>query len=253
MLALSIEFITFILQDIKRIQMPNACKRKLLLIGSSGHASVLVDAVELADTHLVVGYLDDTVTRGTIRRGYPVLGGLSDAANVCGDKLIEDLAVAIGDNWWRRKIYCDLARECPQLDFPVIRHPSAVVARSAKVGKGTVIFAGSHVGPESRVGELCILNTGSSIDHECTLHNFSSIAPGAFTGGHVEIGECSAIGVGVSISDRISIGRHAVIGTGAVVVRNIPDLVVAYGNPARVHRSRPEGEAYVGKDGLSDS
>ena len=104
------------------------------------------------------------------------------------------------------------------------------------------------MGPGSRVGEFCILNTGSSIDHDCILHDFSSIAPGVSTGGLVEIGECSAIGVGASISDRISIGRHAVVGTGAVVVRDIPDLVVAYGNPARVQRSRPEGEKYVESD-----
>jgi acetyltransferase-like isoleucine patch superfamily enzyme len=78
------------------------------------------------------------------------------------------------------------------------------------------------------------------------MDNFSSIAPGVFMGGLVQIGECSAIGVGASISDRISIGRHAVVGTGAVVVRDVPDFVVAYGNPARIQRSRQEGEKYVG-------
>jgi len=64
-------------------------------------------------------------------------------------------------------------------------------------------------------------------------------------GGLVQVGECSAVGVGASISDRISIGSHTVIGTSAVVVRDIPDLVVAYGNPTRVQRSRAEGEKYL--------
>src|SRR5580700_9883169 len=129
------------------IKMPSASKPRLLLIGSSGHASVLVDAVELAGSHTVAGYLDDTVTRGTIRRSHPVLGRLSDIASICADQLIEDLAIAIGDNWWRRKVHRDLAKKCPQLNFPVIRHPSALVARMAEVGQGSVIFAGSHVGP----------------------------------------------------------------------------------------------------------
>ncbi len=230
------------------IKMPSASKPRLLLIGSSGHASVLVDAIELAGAYRVVGFLDDTLKQGTVRNGYSILGKLDDAASICAEQLVEALVVGIGDNWWRRKIYCDLEKQCPHISFPVIRHPSAVVARSAEVGKGAVIFAGSHVGPRSRVGAFCILNTGSSIDHECALHDFASIAPGVFAGGHVEIGECSAIGVGASISDRISIGRHTVVGTGSVVVRDIPDLVVAYGNPARVRRSRPEGQAYVGKD-----
>lgn len=219
---------------------------KALVIGSSGHASVLVDAIELAGVYDVAGYLDDTVARGMGRRGHPVLGRLDDAVSICGELRIENVVIAIGDNWWRRKIYSDLVGKCPKLKFPVVKHPSATIARITEIGPGTAILAGSHVGPGSDVGKFCIINTASSIDHDCRLHDFASIAPGVFTGGLVQIGECSAIGVGASISDRISIGSHAVVGTGAVVVRNVPDLVVAYGNPARPQRLRVEGETYVG-------
>jgi sugar O-acyltransferase (sialic acid O-acetyltransferase NeuD family) len=218
---------------------------KLLVIGSSRHASVLVDAIELAGKYRVAGYLDDTLAPGTIRRGYSVLGGLGDVAQICAEQLIDSVAIAIGDNWWRRKVHSDLVQKCPGLEFPVVKHPSSVIAASAEISRGAAILACSHIGPGSRVGEFCIINTGSSMDHDCTMHDFASIAPGVFMGGLVQIGECSAVGVGVSISDRISIGGHAIIGTGAVVVRDIPDLVVAYGSPARVQRSRLEGETYI--------
>jgi len=218
---------------------------KLLVIGSSGHAAVLVDAIHLSGTHRIAGYLDDTMARGTIRKGYPILGSIEDAAAICAEHNIIDAVIAVGDNWSRRHIHEKLIQRCPELKFPVVLHPSAVVSKSAEVGRGAVLLATCHVGPGSKVGAFCILNTGSSIDHDCQMHDFSSIGPGVFTGGLVHIGECSAIGVGASISDRISVGRHAVVGTGAVVVRNIPDLVVAYGNPARVKRSRPQGEAYM--------
>ena len=226
--------------------MSKLSEPKILLIGSSWQASVLLDAIRLAGLYTVVGFLDDTLPVGASRNGYAVLGGMKDAPRICSEHAVSDVAMAIGDNWWRRKLYADLIETCPGLRFPVIRHPSAIVAASARIGKGTAILAGSHVGPNSVVGDFCILNTSSSIDHDCTLADFSSIGPGVKTGGLVRIGECSAIGVGASISDRITIGSHTVIGTGAVVVRDIPDLVVAYGNPARVKRSRPEGEAYVG-------
>jgi sugar O-acyltransferase (sialic acid O-acetyltransferase NeuD family) len=218
---------------------------QVLVIGSSGHASVLVDAINLAKIYRVSGYLDDTLARGTDRCGYPVLGRLEDAGSICAERGIENAVIAIGDNWWRRKVYSDLVRDCPDLKFPVVKHPSAVIAASAAIGRGTAILACSHVGAGSRVGEFCVVNTGSSLDHDCVMHEFASMAPGVFMGGLVQLGTCSAIGVGASVSDRISIGKHAVIGTGAVVVRNIPDLVVAYGNPARVQRLRPEGEAYM--------
>jgi sugar O-acyltransferase (sialic acid O-acetyltransferase NeuD family) len=218
---------------------------KLLIIGSSGHASVLVDAVELMAAYRIEGYLDDTLAIGTVRKGYSVLGGLEAAASICADRRIDGLVIAIGDNWWRRRVCSDLLLRCPKLRFPVVKHPSSVIASDAEICQGTAILAGSHVGPGSRVGEFCIINTGSSLDHDCEMHDFASIAPGVFTGGFVQIGKCSAVGVGASISDRISVGSHAVVGTGAVVVRNIPDLVVAYGNPARVQRPRREGEAYM--------
>ena len=218
---------------------------KLLVIGSSGHAAVLVDAIQLGGTYQIAGYLDDTMALGTVRRGYPILGAIEDVAAVCAEHGIRDAVIAIGDNWWRRHVHEKLIARYPRLEFPAVFHPSAVVSKSAEVGRGAAVLATCQIGPGSNVGAFCILNTGSSIDHDCEMHDFSSIGPGVFTGGLVEIGECSAIGVGASVSDRISVGRHAVIGTGSVVVRNIPDLVVAYGNPARVKRSRPEGEAYV--------
>ena len=220
---------------------------KLLVVGSSGHASVLVDAIELEGSYRIAGYLDDTVPQGTIRGGYMVLGRINDANRICDEQSISNVVIAIGDNWWRRKVYWDLERGRPNFAFPIIKHPSTVIAATAEIRKGTAILARAHVGPRSRIGEFCIINSASSVDHDCAVHDYASIGPGVVTGGLVQIGECSAIGVGASVSDRISIGKHVVVGTGSVLVRDIPDLVVAYGNPARVKRSRREGEQYLSR------
>jgi acetyltransferase-like isoleucine patch superfamily enzyme len=55
----------------------------------------------------------------------------------------------------------------------------------------------------------------------------------------VRVGELAWIGVGATVSDGRAIGKRALIGAGAVVVRDIPDDVVAYGVPARVIRKNP--------------
>jgi sugar O-acyltransferase (sialic acid O-acetyltransferase NeuD family) len=218
---------------------------KILLIGSSYHASVVLDAITVSGAYEIAGCLDDMQKRGTIRKGYAILGGIGDASRVVAEYGVDSMAIAVGDNWSRRKIFLTLMNHKLGVTFPVIRHPSAIVASDAEIGQGTAIFAGSHVGPGSRIGEFCIINTASSVDHDCVLRDFSSIAPGVSMGGLVKIGECSAVGVGANISDRISIGNHAVVGTGSAVVRDIPDLVVAYGNPARVKRSRREEEKHI--------
>ena len=52
----------------------------------------------------------------------------------------------------------------------------------------------------------------------------------------VYIGENVWIGAGVMIVPGVHIGKNAVIGAGSVVTKDIPDNVVAVGNPCRVLR-----------------
>lgn len=52
----------------------------------------------------------------------------------------------------------------------------------------------------------------------------------------ITIGDNVWIGAGVTVLPGVTIGNNAVIGAGSVVNRDIPDGVVAAGNPCRVIR-----------------
>lgn len=52
----------------------------------------------------------------------------------------------------------------------------------------------------------------------------------------IAIGENVWLGAGVIVCPGVSIGSDTVVGAGAVVTRDLPAGVVAFGNPARVHR-----------------
>ena len=52
----------------------------------------------------------------------------------------------------------------------------------------------------------------------------------------VHIEECVWIGAGVIVLPGVTIGRNSVIGAGSVVTKDIPENVVAVGNPCRVMR-----------------
>lgn len=56
----------------------------------------------------------------------------------------------------------------------------------------------------------------------------------------VYIGENTWIGAGVIIVPGIHIGNNSVIGAGSIVTKDIPDNVVAVGNPCRVLRTVSE-------------
>lgn len=52
----------------------------------------------------------------------------------------------------------------------------------------------------------------------------------------IHIGENAWIGAGAIILPGVTIGKNTVIGAGSVVTKDIPDNVVAVGNPCRVMR-----------------
>ena len=56
----------------------------------------------------------------------------------------------------------------------------------------------------------------------------------------VHIGNNAWIGAGVTIVPGVTIGENVVIGAGSIVTRDIPDNVVAVGNPCKVIREISE-------------
>ena len=55
----------------------------------------------------------------------------------------------------------------------------------------------------------------------------------------IVIGENTWLGASVTVGAGVSIGRNTVIGAGSVVLRDIPDHVIAAGTPAAIIRSTP--------------
>ncbi len=153
--------------------------------------------------------------------------------------------VAIGDNWARWKIAQRLAATVDDIEFPAVVHPSVLVSRSARIGPGSVIMAGSIVATNAIVGEGCIVYTASTVNHDCRMDDYASISPGVHLGGGAAIGMRSSIGIGSTLREKISIGRDSVIGAGSVVLDDIPDDTVAYGVPAKVIRRRAADEKYM--------
>ncbi|MEM2540822.1 MAG: N-acetyltransferase, partial [Candidatus Methanomethylicia archaeon] len=44
----------------------------------------------------------------------------------------------------------------------------------------------------------------------------------------------ASIGANATILCGVTIGRYAMVGAGAVVIENVPDFGLVYGNPARL-------------------
>ena len=198
---------------------------KVIVIGSHGHAGVVLDAIWRRKLYDIVGLLDDFVPEDTPAHGWRTLGGIDKAKDYPHCLFF----AAIGDNGARE---CVVNRLDGVADFSMsVIHPSSYMGLWSTVGRGSFVAAGAVVGANSQVGEFSIVNTGATLDHDSVLGKFSHLAPGVSTGGHVKIGDRTLIGVGTTIRDRVSIGNNCLIGMGSNVLHDVPDNSVAFGNP----------------------
>ena len=195
---------------------------RLIIIGASGHGKVV------ADIACLVGYEDivflDSNAELKECLGYSVIGS---------DKLLDeidgDVFIAVGNSDVRKR----LMNQYKNRNFPVLVHPSAVIAKSVHIDVGSVVMAGAVINPDTKIGKGVIVNTSSSIDHECVIHDFCHISVGSHLAGNVIVGEESWIGAGAIVSNNVSITSGSIIGAGSVVIRDIEDKGTFIGVPAR--------------------
>lgn len=219
--------------------------KNVIVFGSSGHSKVVVDIIEHEKRFNIVGFCDSFRSVGEETSGYVVLGNEDDLPNLIVQHAIDGVIVAIGDNSIRLKVARSIQEICPNLEFVSAVHPSSSIAKNVVIGKGSVVMAGVVINSHSVVGEFCILNTLSSLDHDSTLADFASLAPGARTGGNCNIGMMSVIGIGAVLIHNINVGEESIVGAGSTVTKDIDSLVVAYGTPAKIIRTRKSGERYL--------
>lgn len=206
--------------------------RKVVLIGAGGHAKVVIATAQAAGIAVAGLYDDDPSMIGCSVLGVPVLGQTRDI-----DVATIDAAVlAIGNNATRRR----LASEFMGLPWVTLIHPAASVHASARLGPGSVVFAGAVIQPEAELGAHVIVNTCASVDHDCGIGDFVHIAPGARLAGNVRVGEGGLVGIGSCAVPGAAIGAWSVIGAGAAVIGDITGGVFAAGVPARVMRRMEE-------------
>ena len=217
----------------------------IVVIGSSGHARVVIDAVEREARFHIAGVIDTFKPVGHICLGYQVLGDELRLPDIIRNYDIYGGAVAIGDNWLRHKVVDRIRAVVPDFRFVTVTHPSAQIAGSARVAAGTVVLPGAIVAANAEIGEFCIVSTKASLDHDGVMGTYSSFAPAVTAGGEVTIKPFAAVLLGANIIHSISVGEHSVVGAGSLVLRDVPDRVVAYGLPARVIRTRQPGEPYL--------
>ena len=192
---------------------------KIVIYGASGHGKVVADIAKLTGYDDIL-YIDD---------------GDNDYMSFetfLKQNLQIPVAFGVGINYVRAKLY----QKCIDngLEVVTLIHPEATVSHSVILGDGTVVMAGVVINADTNIGRCCIINSSCVIEHNSIIADFVHVSPLVACAGDVTVGEYTHIGIGSSVIQGIKIGADSIIGAGSVVVNNIGNQKLAYGNPCKI-------------------
>ena len=131
-----------------------------------------------------------------------------------------------------------------QTGHSVLIREGNIIGDNVSVGSHTVIERESQIGDDVRIHSNCFIPEFVIIEDKAwigpcvtilnVLHppcpRFEDCAKS------IHIKKNAKIGGNVTIGPRVTIGENSLIGMGSVVTEDIPDNIVAWGNPARVRK-----------------
>lgn len=144
-----------------------------------------------------------------------------------------------------------------------------VLSTGTRIGKRVLVGHNCVIRRNFRIGDDSVLSHLVSVQHDvqvgnvCRISSLTHLAGGALIEDRVQVGASVAtidsnvmrwpektelrgpifragcrIGSGVTVLSGVEIGANTLIGAGSVVTRDMPENVIAYGNPAYVQRDR---------------
>ncbi|GGC83765.1 acetyltransferase [Undibacterium terreum] len=206
--------------------------KNIVIAGAGGFGREIASHLEsiVSDKIRIAGFIDDTLAIAPALNQsypYPVLGKISDYLPRIDDVFI----VAIGDPKEKLRIAHEL--ELRGAEFFSFIHPTAVIARTAKLGRGIILCPFSMASADSSISDFVTINFCSSIGHDVFVGEGSTISSHVDITGYVKIGAGVFIGSNASVLPKVEVGAFSKIGAGAIVVRRVKEGATVYSSPAK--------------------
>ncbi len=142
-----------------------------------------------------------------------------------------EICIGIGEPEVREKIYKKLVNE--NINISTLVHPDVKIPDSTKIGEGTIICKFVSITCDIDIGENVYVHPMACIGHDAKVGDHSIVSSFVDIAGDCILGHKTFLAIGVILKQGIKIGSNAIVGLGSVVHNDIPDSVIALGNPAR--------------------
>lgn len=208
-------------------------RQPIVLLGSGGHATCLVDIIEVSGAHQIAGVVTTDAGRINEFLGYPVLGGHEALPELArrGLRLAANGIGSMRDMTARRLAFAELKSH--GFEVATLVHPSAVVSPRATLGEGVQMLQASAVQPAAVLGNDVIVYPMSVVGHGSVLGDHVLVSGGVTVGANVTVGDNCILSVGVDVVSGLSICENVLLGAGAAVTSDIREAGTYAGVPAR--------------------
>lgn len=218
------------------------CVRVLGIFGASGLGREILETVWLVNDRQVkyekIFFVDDNPDLDEVQ-GLEVLS-LHEAAERYKDSL--DVALAVGEPSTR----CKIIQRVKELSIPLatIIHPGVFIPASTVVGKGCYIGPYSFISCNVVIGDYVLIQPNVNIGHDCVIEDNAVLSSLTCLSGNCHVGHDTYLAVNVTAIQGSKIGINSIIGMASVVQREVPDEVIAMGNPARAMKRNEEHRVF---------
>lgn len=138
---------------------------------------------------------------------------------------------AIGDIDVKKRIVTTLKSQ--GANFFNLIHPTAVVAKSAKIGEGVIICPFALVSSHVELQDFVMMNFYSSCGHDAKVGKYSILSPYATVNGFSILEDEVFLGSHTTVTARKKVGYRSKISANSVAMYDVPEHTLVYGVPGR--------------------
>lgn len=153
-----------------------------------------------------------------------------------------EVVVAVGEPSVRELMYRKVKDEGIRLTTLI--HPGVYIDETTTIGEGVVIAEGVTITANVEIGANTYIQPHAVIGHDIKIGQHTVIGSNCQIGGGDYIGDRVFMGFLSGTTDHISIGNDSIISAGAIVFKELPEGVIAVGNPARIMKKNTEKQVF---------
>lgn len=135
-----------------------------------------------------------------------------------------------------------------QTGHNVVIREQVQIGNDVSIWSNSVVDYGCVIGDRVKIHSNCYIAQYTELEDDVFLAPGVTIANDLYPGNEASaeamagplVRQGAQIGVNVTLLPYVTIGRGAIIGAGSVVTRDVPDGMIAYGNPAVAVRPKPD-------------